>query len=571
VEQEVRSAARRQGRRSEGAKGRRKGLGALVASGGAGGGGVGVSVPRKVSVAVVSWNGRSHLETCLQALAAQDAPGVDWEVLVLDNGSTDGTAEWLRRERPPRVRLIESRYNVGFCAGNNRLVAEAAGDAVALLNNDTRPRSDWLGALVEALGSAPADVAAVSGQIVDWEGGRLDFGRGVMTFDGHAFQLDFRRPLAAARLPAAGEELLFACGGNMLIRRASFLAAGGFDASFFAYLEDVDLGWRLWSGGERVIFAPGAVVHHRSSATSDLLGLYNRGFLFERNAFLTAYKNYEPGLWEQVMPALLLTFLSRTQAMLAANPGGTTLLLDPYAGWIANTAGPAKPGASPAPDQSGDSLAPDQSGDSPAPDQSGERPAPERSGSSPAPERSGRSSAPNGSGASPVLERSAEMRPEWSPERPVAQRAARSEVAAGSGRLLDPRTIARKWRQHGTRELWRRGLRKLRAGTGSARGGRAAPAPDPSSPSLTDERTVAQLRALSYLLGHLDQSAAAREAVQRRRRCSDREIFARFPLYLVPTYPGDARLFADPGFAAWLPADLPLCRQTLEEVMEIDE
>jgi GT2 family glycosyltransferase len=509
-----------------------------------------VSVPRKVSVALVSWNGRSHLETCLQALAAQDAPGVEWEVLVLDNGSTDGTAEWLRRERPPRVRLIESRYNVGFCAGNNRLVAAAAGDAVALLNNDTRPRSDWLGALVEALGSAPADVAAVSGQIVDWVGERLDFGRGVMTFDGHAFQLDFHRPLAAARLPAAGEELLFACGGNMLIRRASFLAAGGFDASYFAYLEDVDLGWRLWSGGERVIFAPGAVVHHRSSATSDLLGLYNRGFLFERNAFLTAYKNYEPGLWERVMPALLLTFLSRTQAMLAANPGGTTLLLDPYAGWIANTAGPAKPGASPAPDKLGGRPAPERSGSSPAPERSGASPAPERSGASPARERPVAGTAPDKSGDSPAPERSA-----------------KGAVAAGSGILLDPRTIARKWRQHGTRELWRRGLRKLRAGTGSARGGRAAPGP--SSPSLTDERTVAQLRALSYLLGHLDQSAAAREAVQRRRRRSDREIFARFPLYLVPTYPGDARLFADPGFAAWLPADLPLCRQTLDEVMEM--
>src|SRR4029453_19030192 len=96
------------------------------------------------------------------------------------------------------------------CAGNNRLVTEAGGDAVALLNNDTRPEPGWLGSLVEALGSAPADVAAVSGKIVDWEGERLDFGRGVMTFDGHAFQLDFRRPLPAAPLPAAGGGGLFA-------------------------------------------------------------------------------------------------------------------------------------------------------------------------------------------------------------------------------------------------------------------------------------------------------------------------------------------------------------------------
>ena len=151
----------------------------------------------KVTVAILSWNGRQHLETCLAALAAQQDPGVPWEILVLDNGSTDGTAAWMRERwgGDRRVRLLESPVNLGFCAGNNRLAAAADGDAVALLNNDTRPEPGWLGALVEALASAPADVAAVSGQIVDWGGERLDFGRGLMTFDGHAFQLDFRRPL----------------------------------------------------------------------------------------------------------------------------------------------------------------------------------------------------------------------------------------------------------------------------------------------------------------------------------------------------------------------------------------
>lgn len=434
----------------------------------------------KVSVAILSWNGRAHLETCLAALARQTDPGVPWEIAVLDNGSTDGTAAWLRQAHP-NVRLVASPVNLGFCAGNNRLVEAVDGDAVALLNNDTRPAPDWLAALVAALAEAPPDVAAVSGQIVDWEGERLDFARGVMTFDGHAFQLDFRRPLAAARIPAAGEELPFACGGNMLIRRSSFRAAGGFDEEYFAYLEDVDLGWRLWAGGERVTFAPGALVHHRSSATSDLLGLFNRGFLFERNAFLTAYKNYESGLWERVMPALLLTFLSRTQTMLVENnPGGTSLTIDPYAGWIANTAGPAAP-------------------------------------------------------AAPSILPPAEP---WTARR-----------------------VLRKLREHGPRESARRGWARLR---------RRFPAPAsaaPEPPRLTDERTVAQLRATTWLLRHLDGAAERRARTQARRRRSDREIFARFPLYLVPTYPGDEALFASPGFQAWLPADLPLVRQRLDEVM----
>ncbi|HEV3458054.1 MAG TPA: glycosyltransferase family 2 protein [Thermoanaerobaculia bacterium] len=506
-----------------------------------------MTAPRRVSVAVLSWNGRQHLETCLTALAEQDDPGVEWEVLVLDNGSTDGTGAWLGARYPqgrldsqaapaapeprspapssspaspprsspsslsspawrPAVRWFASPVNLGFCAGNNRLVEAASGDAVALLNNDTRPSRGWLAALVRALAAAPADVAAVSGKIVDWDGERLDFGRGVMTFDGHAFQLDFRRPLRSARVPERGEELLFACGGNMLIRRASFLAAGGFDESYFAYLEDVDLGWRLWSGGERVTFEPEAVVHHRSNATSDLLGLFNRGFLFERNAFLTAYKNYEPGLWEKVMPALLLTFLSRTQTMLADNnPGGGSLRIDPYAGWIANTAAPAPASAAAAP----------------------------------------------------------------------ATGAADARLPA-SAPPLSLAAIGRKWREHGTRELCRRAAVKLRARLravlpAGADGGRGRPKESaPRAPILTDERTVAQLRALSYLLAHLEAAAAAREAVQRRRRRSDREIFARFPPYLVPTYPGDQFLFASPGFTAWLPAELPLVRHALDEIMELD-
>jgi GT2 family glycosyltransferase len=452
--------------------------------------------PARVSVAVLSWNGRHHLETCLAALGEQQHPGVPWEILVLDNGSTDGTAEWLRGDPPPglaNLRLIESPVNLGFCAGNNRLVAEAAGDAVAFLNNDTRPRPDWLRGLVAAFSAAPDDVAAVSGQIVDWAGERLDFARGAMTFDGHAFQIDYRRPLDRAKVPAEGEELLFACGGNLLIRKSSFLAAGGFDEAYFAYLEDVDLGWRLWSGGERVTFAPGAVVHHRSSATSDLLGLFNRGFLFERNAFLTAYKNYEAGTWERLMPAILLAFLSRTQSMLVENnPGGAAFAIDPYAGWIANTA-PGKRG-------------------------------------------------PNGgSGAVPVAPIPPPREP-WTP--------------AG---------ILRRFRRHGARESLRRMLVKIagRLGADPARDAEAR------APRVTDERTIAQFRTVAYLLGHLDEAAAKRSAIQARRKRSDREIFARFPLYLVPTYPGDADLFASEGFQSWLPEDLPIVRAMLADVMEV--
>lgn len=443
---------------------------------------------RKVSVCILSWNGRRHLETCLPALREQEPPGVEWEVLVLDNGSKDGTAGWLR-DAHPWVRLVESPVNTGFCAGNNRLAREARGDAFAFLNNDTLPEPGWLGALVRALAEAPDDVAAVSGRIVDWAGVHLDFGRGVMTFDGHAFQLDFGRPLGEARVPTDGAELLFPCGGNMLVRAESFREAGGFDEDYFAYLEDVDLGWRLWAGGERVLFAAGAEVRHRSAATSDLLGQYNRGFLFERNAFLTVYKNYEAGLWERVMPAVMLTLQHRTQTLLVQNnPGAGSLTLDPYAGWIADTArrdaeeaGPAAP-AAPAPGPPG------------------------------------------------------------------------------------PSGLAEKWRAYGAVGFFRRGLAKVGAKAGRTLRERAGVGGS-RVPRIEDERTVAQLRALTWILGHLDRAAGRREEVQARRKRSDAEIFRRFPAWIVPTYPGDERLFGSPGFRAWLPAELPVERAELADVI----
>lgn len=467
----------------------------------------------RVTVAILSWNGRHHLEICLAALERQLDPGVEWEVLVLDNGSSDGTAAWMRGrygvgELARRFRLIASPVNLGFCAGNNRLVEEATGDAVALLNNDTRPVEGWLAALVDALCAAPEDVAAVSGKIVDWEGRLLDFGRGLMTFDGHAFQLDFRRPLGRARIPQAGEELPFACGGNLLIRRSAYLAAGGLDASYFAYLEDVDLGWRLWSGGERVTFAPEAIVHHRSSATSDLLGSFNRGFLFERNAFLTAYKNYEPGLWEKVMPAIQLTLLARTQSLLLGNnPNASTFRVDPYAGWIADTA--ERP-----------EVAPGSDGEPPA-------------------------------GAAAV-----------------------QEVGAGGAIAHAPlsrRHIAERLRTLGVREsIWRGMRRVLRLGPVASALPPPTPGVAPSTPQITDERTIAQFRVLHYLLSHLDGAAEARHRVQARRKRSDRELFERFPVYLVPTYPGDETLFASSGFDAWYPPELPTVRSTLGDIMAME-
>jgi GT2 family glycosyltransferase/LmbE family N-acetylglucosaminyl deacetylase len=440
---------------------------------------------RKASILLASWNGREHLDTCLDALSRLDAPGLPWDCWVLDNGSRDGTVDWLRT-RHPNVRVVASPTNLGFCAAYNRLAAEADGDVLVFLNNDTRPAADWLGHLIDALGMAPPDVAAAAGLITDWDGERLDFGRGVMTFDGHAFQLDTGRALPDVTLPSSGEEQLFGCGANMIIRRDAFLAAGGFDEQFFAYFDDVDLGWRLWSGGARVISAPQAVVRHRSASTSDTLGQYNRGFLFERNAFLTAFKNYDAAMWEKMMPAVLLTFASRLITFLATqNPGGHRLAQDPFAA----------------------------------------------------------TSAASTSASASVSASSAS----------AARAAAAGSASAMAASAVDGGGISRWFSRTRSRALAQQQTQQQDQ--------------IDEHPIVSDPLTVAQARALAWLLRHMDAAAERRHCIQSRRRRPDAEIFAQFPLHIVPTYAGDEALFQSAGFQAWLPEAPRLVFRTLDEIM----
>ena len=115
---------------------------------------------RRLSVLIVSWNGREHLEVCLPSLLEQGS-ALDFavEILVLDNGSNDGTAGWVERAHP-EVRLVASEHNLGFAGGNNRLAREATGDALLLINNDTRAEPDLLAAYADVWRSVPGDVAA---------------------------------------------------------------------------------------------------------------------------------------------------------------------------------------------------------------------------------------------------------------------------------------------------------------------------------------------------------------------------------------------------------------------------
>lgn len=288
------------------------------------------SMPRErtpdVSIVIPSWNGRTLLAEALPAIAALAYPRERVEVLVFDNGSRDGSADWLRATWPA-VRVIESPTNLGFAAACDRAAAVAGGTVLAFLNNDLRVDPQWLARMTAAL--AESGAVAAGSRILDWEGTRYDFDGGTMNFYGHGASPRHGRPVKAGA-DAATRAALFPCGAAMIIDRARFLASGGFDPDYFAYFEDVDLGWRLWVEGERVLFVPAAVAYHRHHGSG--LDEGRRTALLEANALASVVKNYEPENLARVLPAALLLLAARARL---AGGARATLYHDTLARFLA--------------------------------------------------------------------------------------------------------------------------------------------------------------------------------------------------------------------------------------------
>ena len=263
-----------------------------------------VSPRRSVAVVLVNYDGVDHLGPCLDSLAAQDYPRELTEVLVVDNGSTDGSLELLARDYP-WVTVLPQGHNTGFAPAVTAGVTAASAECVAFLNNDMRVDSHWLSELMNAY-NPDHRVVCVAGQIQSWDGETVDFVEGVMNFYGMGEQVGYGKPVGAVDV-RDGQQVLFACGGSMLVSRHIYLSTGGFDPEFFAYFEDVDFGWRLAVLGYEVRFAEKAISYHRMHGTSSRFPEHQRLKLYERNALRSVLKNYGDDLLAQVLaPALLL-------------------------------------------------------------------------------------------------------------------------------------------------------------------------------------------------------------------------------------------------------------------------
>jgi GT2 family glycosyltransferase len=238
-----------------------------------------------IAVIIANLNGEEYLRDCLTSLSSQSFR--DFEVIVVDNGSADGSLRLLEKEFP-WVRVIPLEKNVGFAKGNNIGIQASSSQYIVTLNNDTIVEPGWLAALHEAAGKDRAVGMVASKIFLGREGREIDSAGMLLYPDGMSRQRG-RGETDSGQFDGS-REILFPSACAALYRREMLDEIGLFDEAFFSYCEDADLGLRGRLAGWLAVYAPAAVVHHLYSGTG---GKYSgfKAFHVERNRFWVLLKD----------------------------------------------------------------------------------------------------------------------------------------------------------------------------------------------------------------------------------------------------------------------------------------
>jgi GT2 family glycosyltransferase len=255
-----------------------------------------------VTIIIINYNGAPYLPELLASLAAQTFR--DFRTLLVDNASGDDSCK-ITRVHCPEAAVLRLPSNRGFAAAGNLGAHQTDSPYIAFLNSDLRLEPRWLEELLAAADGDPKIAAAAPKMLLYDRPNVLNGVGGAMNYLGYTWDRGmFEEDRGQLDTPA---EVLFAPAAASLFRRDAFLDAGGFDERFFMYHEDVDLGWRLWLYGHRIVTSPGAVVHHHfGAATKAARGMLWREVLGERNAIRSLVKNYERGTLRRAVRDLLL-------------------------------------------------------------------------------------------------------------------------------------------------------------------------------------------------------------------------------------------------------------------------
>lgn len=279
------------------------------------------------SIIIVTWNGLHHLKRFLPSV--NESEYRNFEILIADNASTDGTKKWINKEFP-NCRIVTFDKNYGYAGGNNRAVKYANGRILIFLNNDVRTDKQWLTNLATSFENPSVAVAqpklrslenpemfeyaGASGGYIDKLGYPFCRGRIFDTIEKDKGQYDDT------------VDLFWASGAAFAIRKSVFIEAGGFDEEFEFHMEEIDLCWRIQKMGYRIVSQPASVVYHLGGgslpAASSRKVYYNY-----RNSLVMLLKNLDQYLWTQIFIRLCLDGIAGIRFLLAGKPKNTAAII----------------------------------------------------------------------------------------------------------------------------------------------------------------------------------------------------------------------------------------------------
>ncbi|MBO3697985.1 glycosyltransferase family 2 protein [Roseivirga sp. E12] len=259
-----------------------------------------------LSVVLLNFNGRHHLESFLPSVVKYSIPH---EVVVVDNGSTDGSIEFIKTSFP-QVKIIAFEKNLGFCGGYNKALQLIESEYVVLLNTDVEVTKNWIEPVLRQL-QVDRNIKAAQPKILDQKakekfeyagasGGYIDKlgypfcrGRIFQTLEKDEEQYEDNR------------DIFWASGSCLFIHRETYVNLGGLDEDFFAHMEEIDLCWRIWSSGGRVMVVPQSKVYHVGGGTLDK-SKPKKTYLNFRNGLSLLIKNERSNILIWKLPLRIL-------------------------------------------------------------------------------------------------------------------------------------------------------------------------------------------------------------------------------------------------------------------------
>jgi len=279
------------------------------------------------SIIIVTWNGLHHLKKFLPSVCSTDYES--FEIIIADNASTDGSAEWVRSNYPD-CRIVTFDKNFGYCGGNNRAVPYATGDILVFLNNDVKVSPDWLTHLNKSFLSRetaiaqpkilsytqPGDFeyAGAAGGMIDRLGYPFCRGRLFEHVEKDHGQYDDESPIT------------WASGAALAIRKEVFNKLGGFDEDFEFHMEEIDLCWHAWKRGYEIRFQPQSVVYHLGGGSMPM-GSARKVYYNYRNSLLMLAKNLDSGLAPKIILRLCLDGIAGIRSLFTLKPHETWAII----------------------------------------------------------------------------------------------------------------------------------------------------------------------------------------------------------------------------------------------------